>query len=60
MTSREDGNLEKDVLFGQASGKRGRGRSSYIIDARMVSVVKVVLQAQDGDRWHPLLDEIQS
>ena len=46
---REDGNLEKDILFGKAHGRRGRGRSptrgSDTIRARMGSVVRAAKEA---------------
>ena len=58
------GNLEKDILFGKASGKRGRGKTSSrwfdIIKARMGSVVRAASQVRDHDRWSPLLGAIQS
>ncbi len=56
------GNLEKDILFSKAPGKRGRGRSptrwSDIIKVRIGSVVNAVVQTRDRDRWRILLGAI--
>ena len=57
IVRRDDGNLEKDIFFGKAYGRRGRGRSptrwSDTIRARIGSVVGAAKEARDRDQNFP-------
>ena len=61
---RKDGNLEKDIPFDKASGRRERGRSptrwSDTMRARMGSVVGAAKEAQDPVRWHKFIGAVGS
>ena len=55
-------NLEKDILFGKAPGRRGRGRSltrwSNTIRSWMGSVFGAEKEAQNQDRWRELIGAV--
>ena len=60
---REDGSLEKDIFFGKAPVRRGRGRFptrwSDTIRARMGLVIGAAKEAQDRDWWRELIGAVQ-